>query len=396
MKRRKKGTPTKKKRQGERERKNVKVMSSEDMVAEHLTGSKCPACWSKKVAVGAPIVGPFDEASIICMSCGNTWIVEGDEATQAIKWEYRRCGCRPAKISDEDAAILDDDGNDIFKDDNREPLERCPECEGEKLIKLVPISQNDEVLYECTMCHFIAKIKENEIAETKFTRRPLVIRECAKCKTPGHHRVYIDNANLTIICKHSQFSKDSEAGRDILCRLNQDQTEDYFWNVYGRHALESISGKKKGGRPTSEETQKTPAIGKSCYIAIKKESDTAVWVLKDKAEYNKLADLCRDAEYNHKLIANYGFEKRTDEFDLDRFPVAKTDGLMERTKSNVVALKSFDELNKYKVYLARKYDILVGLEEARKCSRQCIYCPTFTLLEGVEDVILREDPLEFK
>lgn len=96
------------------------------------------------------------------------------------------------------------------------------------------------------------------------------------------------------------------------------------------------------------------------------------------------------------MIANYGFEKRTDEFDLDRFPVAKTDGLMERTKSNVVALKSLDELNKYKVYLARKYDILVGLEEARKCSRQCIYCPTFTLLEGVEDVILREDPLEFK
>jgi hypothetical protein len=106
-----------------------------------------------------------------------------DEATQAIKWEYRRCGWRPAKISDEDAAILDDDGNDIFKDDNREPLEKCPECEGEKLIKLVPISQNDEVLYECTMCHYIAKIKENKLAETKITRRPLVIRECAKCKS---------------------------------------------------------------------------------------------------------------------------------------------------------------------------------------------------------------------
>jgi hypothetical protein len=118
--------------------------------------------------------------------------------------------------------------------------------------------------------------------------------------------------------------------------------------------------------------------------------------LKDKAEYNKLADLCRDAKYNHKSISNYEFEKRTDEFDLNRFPVAKTYCRMERTKSNVVALKSFDEVNKYKVYLARKYDILVDLEEARKCSRQSIYCPTFTLLEGDENVILREDPLEFK
>jgi hypothetical protein len=154
--------------------------------------------------------------------------------------------------------------------------------------------------------------------------------------------------------------------------------------------------RKEGEKLTSEETQKNPAIGKSCYVAIKEESDTAVWVMKDKAEYNKLADLCRDAEYNHKLISNYGFEKRTDEFDLDQFPVARTDGLMERTKSIVEALKSFDKLNQYKVYLARKYDILEDLEEARKCSRQYIYCPTFTLLEGVEVVILREDPLAFK
>ncbi|MGB7953544.1 MAG: hypothetical protein WCF23_06150 [Candidatus Nitrosopolaris sp.] len=61
--------------------------------------------------------------ALICHShkYNNTWIVKGDEATQAIKWEYRRCGWRPAKLSDEDAAILDDDGNDIFKDDNKKP-----------------------------------------------------------------------------------------------------------------------------------------------------------------------------------------------------------------------------------------------------------------------------------
>ena len=96
-------------------------MLTDDVVPERLTASKCPACWSKKVYVWAPLVGPFDEVDIECMSCGNFWIVRGDEAKQAIKWEYRRCGCRPTKISDEDAAMLDDDGNDIFKDDNKKP-----------------------------------------------------------------------------------------------------------------------------------------------------------------------------------------------------------------------------------------------------------------------------------
>jgi len=101
-----------------RERKSVKDMSANDVVAEHLTASKCPACWSKNVDVWAPLVGPFDDAGIECKSCGNTWNVEGDEATQAIKWEYLRCGCLPSNLSDEDKAIFDDDGNDIFKDDN--------------------------------------------------------------------------------------------------------------------------------------------------------------------------------------------------------------------------------------------------------------------------------------
>jgi hypothetical protein len=106
-----------KKEKGDRKRKSIKEMSADDVVADHLTTSKCRACWSEKVAVWAPLVGPFDEVNIECMSCGNTWIVEGDEATQAIKWEYRRCGSRPAKLSNEDAAIFGDDGNDIFKDD---------------------------------------------------------------------------------------------------------------------------------------------------------------------------------------------------------------------------------------------------------------------------------------
>ena len=46
--------------------------------------------------------------ALICHShkYNNTWIVKGDEATQAIKWEYRRCGWRPAKLSDEDASDI--------------------------------------------------------------------------------------------------------------------------------------------------------------------------------------------------------------------------------------------------------------------------------------------------
>ena len=54
---------------GDRKRKSIKEMSADDVVAEHLTTSKCPACWSKKVAVWAPLVGPFNEVNIEGMSC---------------------------------------------------------------------------------------------------------------------------------------------------------------------------------------------------------------------------------------------------------------------------------------------------------------------------------------
>ena len=48
-----------KKGKGDRMRKSVKNMSADDVVAEHVTASKCPFCWSKKVFAWAPLVGPF-------------------------------------------------------------------------------------------------------------------------------------------------------------------------------------------------------------------------------------------------------------------------------------------------------------------------------------------------
>jgi hypothetical protein len=86
-------------------------------------------------------------------------------------------------------------------------------------------------------------------------------------------------------------------------------------------------------------------------------------------------------------LSQYGFNKRAGEFNSKLFPVTKTDAQMEGAMSDINrAVKSVDDLKRYKEYLARKYDILADLEQANKCSRYSIYCPTgVTLLEEDED-----------
>jgi hypothetical protein len=280
--------------------------------------------------------------------------------------------------------------------------EKCPDCGCEKVDKLVPISPPyDEILCECTdkkECHFTWTVLTDATKESKNYKKEITEREstcccnedlekCPKCGHVGHYRIYRDNAKMTLVCKHEHFLKDPEIGRHVWCRLNQDQTEDFMWIEYGQQVLKSVSGKKEEEGLTAEEAKKNPAIGKNCYIAIRKDLDTTVWVLKDKTEYDRLVDLCDDAQYNSKLLSQYGFNKRTGEFDSKLFPVIKTDAQMEGVKSDIDrAVKSVDDLKRYKEYLSRKYDLLAHLDEANKCSRYSIYCPSeFTLLEEDED-----------
>ncbi len=135
-----------------------------------------------------------------------------------------------------------------------------------------------------------------------------------------------------------------------------------------------MSGRKKG--QVIQETEKNPAVDKNCYIAVRKNLSTAVWVLRDKTEYHRLLDLYDEARYSSKLLTHYGYDKRIGEFNLDQFPITKTDAHMEGIKSDIDrAFKSLDDLERYKEYLARKYDILADVEEADQCRLHSIYCP---------------------
>jgi hypothetical protein len=181
---------------------------------------------------------------------------------------------------------------------------KCPDCGCEKVDKLRPISPPyDEVLCECTnkRCHFRWTVLTDISNDPKNYKKEITestcrynedIKKCPNCGHLGHYQLHKDNAMLTLICKHEHFLKDPEIGRHIWCRLNQDQTEHFMWIEYGQQVLKSVIGKKEEEDLTAEETKKNPAIGKNCYLVIRKDLDTSVCVLKDKTEYDRLVDLC--------------------------------------------------------------------------------------------------------
>jgi hypothetical protein len=65
------------------------------------------------------------------------------------------------------------------------------------------------------------------------------------------------------------------------------------------------------------------------------EITRAIWVLKDKTEYYRFYDLYNDAQYNNKLLKHYGYNKSAGKFNLNRFPVTKTDSQIEGIEHDI-------------------------------------------------------------
>jgi hypothetical protein len=72
--------------------------------------------------------------------------------------------------------------------------------------------------------------------------------------------------------------KDPEIGKHYWCRLSQKQTEDFLWINFGPQVLhyKSVSGRKEEEKITNDHIEENPAIDKSCYIAVRKDLDTAI------------------------------------------------------------------------------------------------------------------------
>lgn len=99
------------------------------------------------------------------------------------------------------------------------------------------------------------------------------------------------------------------------------------------------------------------------------EFDKEIVELNSEFEYNKLHDLQDTVLYYDKLLFQYGYDSKKDQWDMKRFPVTRTDRQMEGIKSDIDnAHKAVEEYNQYLEYLARKYDLDINEEG-------CIFLP---------------------
>jgi hypothetical protein len=111
---------------------------------------------------------------------------------------------------------------------------------------------------------------------------------------------------------------------------------------------------------------------KECFIRFRKDLGYAIWFFKYKTEYNRIRDLADHVIYYNKLLSQYGFHPKTGEFNPKLFPVTQTDAQLEGIRSDVDTLnKAISELNGYKAYLARKYDL--DFAEQEKYNEQVYY-----------------------
>ncbi|MDQ6864982.1 MAG: hypothetical protein M3044_14300 [Thermoproteota archaeon] len=106
---------------------------------------------------------------------------------------------------------------------------------------------------------------------------------------------------------------------------------------------------------------------KECYILFRKDLGYAIWFFKDKTEHDRITDLHDCVIYYNKPVSQYGFHSKTGEFNPKLFPVTKNDAQLEGIRSDVDTLnKAISELNGYKAYLARKYNLDLAEEEKYK------------------------------
>lgn len=84
----------------------------------------------------------------------------------------------------------------------------------------------------------------------------------------------------------------------------------------------------------------------------------------DVNDYNKLRDLQDHVQYYDKLMSQYGYDWKTNQWDTKRFPVTQTDRQIEGIESDIIkSRKAVKEYNAYVKYLARKYDVSIGKED---------------------------------
>jgi hypothetical protein len=149
-----------------------------------------------------------------------------------------------------------------------------------------------------------------------------------------------------------------------------EQIEKIF--VRERMTQDGIKLVKQDKKENENKTDYTGNGEKECYILFRKDLGYAIWFFKNKTEHDRIRDLNDCVIYYNKPVSQYGFHPKTGEFNPKLFPVTQNDAQMEGIRSDVDTLnKAISELNEYKAYLARKYNL--DLAEEQKYKEQVYY-----------------------
>jgi chromosome segregation ATPase len=94
------------------------------------------------------------------------------------------------------------------------------------------------------------------------------------------------------------------------------------------------------------------------------EFDKEIVELNSEFEYIKLHDLLNTVLYYDKLLFQYRYDSKKDQWNTTRFPVTRTDKHIEEIKSDIdSAQKAVEEYNRNLEYLTRKYNININEED---------------------------------
>jgi hypothetical protein len=97
-------------------------------------------------------------------------------------------------------------------------------------------------------------------------------------------------------------------------------------------------------------------------------------------EYNRLTELLDTVQYYDKLLSQYGYDAKKDEWNLRNFPITQNDKQMDGIKTDIQKFgNAADEYNEYFEYLQEKYG--KSLDEIHGC---IFLPPTFEKVIGKE------------
>jgi hypothetical protein len=97
------------------------------------------------------------------------------------------------------------------------------------------------------------------------------------------------------------------------------------------------------------------------YIVCRGDLDCAIWVIRNRTEYDRLIKLHEMAIAYGKLLSQYGFNAVTGDWNEKLFPVTPTDAQMKEIRSDMDAYKkALSNVVEYSQYLGRKYSLEVG------------------------------------